>query len=200
MLLGGDGSLHAAANSSVRAELALIPAGGANNVARGASASHRLRRRRAPRRPGCRAAARRDLVKSAGQRYLAVEGVSAGFHALARPRYTGVNSTDTRAAIRAGLSAVARFEPLTVALSEDGACRLVRIGQLFVANMPLFGPGLRLAPRIPADGLLDVVTIDGGRGAIPRCSPPPPRHPPRPPGRHAHPARTVRIATAAARR
>src|ERR687898_2034456 len=34
VLLGGDGSLHAAANSPVQAEFALIPAGGANNVAR----------------------------------------------------------------------------------------------------------------------------------------------------------------------
>ena len=166
VLLGGDGSLHAAANSSVRAELALIPAGGANNVARSLGIPTDFA---AAARLAVQGAARpldAIAVKSAGQRYLAVEGVSAGFHALARSRYTGVNSTDTRAAIRAGLSAVARFEPLTVALSEDGACRLVRIGQLFVANMPLFGPGLRVAPADPADGLLDVVTIDGGRGAI----------------------------------
>ena len=35
MLLGGDGSLHAAANvPGPKPELAIIPAGGANNVAR----------------------------------------------------------------------------------------------------------------------------------------------------------------------
>src|SRR5918992_5200034 len=33
VLLGGDGSLHAAANAPVRPELALIPGGRANNVA-----------------------------------------------------------------------------------------------------------------------------------------------------------------------
>ncbi len=196
VLLGGDGSLHAAANSSVRAELALIPAGGANNVARSLGIPTDFA---AAARLAVQGAARpldAISVKSAGQRYLAVEGVSAGFHALARSRYTGVNSTDTRAAIRAGLSAVARFEPLTVALSEDGACRLVRIGQLFVANMPLFGPGLRVAPADPADGLLDVVTIDGGRGAILAMIPRLRRgtHLGRPGVTHTR-ARTVRIAT-----
>ena len=165
VLLGGDGSLHAAANSEFRAELALIPAGGANNVARSLGI------------PTDFAAAARLAVEGetrpldaiavsdGSSRYLAVEGVSAGFHAIARSRYTGVNSTDTRAALRAGLAAVARFEPFTAALSLDGSCRLGRIGQLFVANMPLFGPGLRVAPADPGDGLLDVVTIDAGRGA-----------------------------------
>jgi diacylglycerol kinase (ATP) len=166
VLLGGDGSLHAAANSSFRAELALIPAGGANNVARSLGI------------PTDFAAAARLAVEGAARpldaiavsdgsaRYLAVEGVSAGFHAIARSRYTGVNSTDKRAALRAGLSAVTGFEPLTVALSLDGSCSLRRVGQLFVANMPFFGPGLRVAPADPTDGLLDVVTIDAGRGAL----------------------------------
>jgi diacylglycerol kinase (ATP) len=196
VLLGGDGSLHAAANASGRAEFALMPAGGANNVARSlgiptdfASAA----------RLAVEGAARpfdAIAVKSSSGRYLAVEGVSAGFHAIARSQYTGANSTDVAAAVRAGLGAVARFEPLTVALSVDGACRLVRIGQLFVANMPLFGPGLRVAPADPADGLLDVVTIDGGRAALLRMIP---RlrhgtHLGRPGVTHTR-ARTVRIAT-----
>ena len=196
VLLGGDGSLHAAANSEFRAELALIPAGGANNVARSLGI------------PTDFAAAARLAVEGetrpldaiavsdGSSRYLAVEGVSAGFHAIARSRYTGVNSTDTRAALRAGLAAVARFEPFTAALSLDGSCRLGRIGQLFVANMPLFGPGLRVAPADPGDGLLDVVTIDAGRGALLSMIPRLRRgtHLGRPGVTHTR-ARTVRIAT-----
>jgi diacylglycerol kinase (ATP) len=196
VLLGGDGSLHAAANSAFRAELALIPAGGANNVARSLGI------------PTDFAAAARLAVEGetrpldaiavsdGSSRYLAVEGVSAGFHAIARSRYTGVNSTDTRAALRAGLAAVARFEPFTAALSLDGSCRLGRIGQLFVANMPLFGPGLRVAPADPGDGLLDVVTIDAGRGALLSMIPRLRRgtHLGRPGVTHTR-ARTVRIAT-----
>jgi diacylglycerol kinase (ATP) len=39
----------------------------------------------------------------------------------------------------------------------------MRLTQLFVVNMPLFGPGLQVAPSAdPADGLLDVVAIEGG--------------------------------------
>ena len=165
MLLGGDGSLHAAANSRFKTELALIPAGG--EVGGDAEAAGHV----------VRAAARLAVegrarpidaiaVETATQHYLAVEGVSAGFHALARSRYTATNSADVRAGIRAGLGAVMDFEPFTIALSLDGGCGLVRIGQLFVANMPLYGPGLRVAPADPRDGLLDVVTIDGGRRAL----------------------------------
>ena len=196
VLLGGDGSLHAAANSPYRAELALIPAGGANNVARSLGV------------PTDFAAAARLAVEGAAQpldaiavedgatRYLAVEGVSAGFHAIARANYTSVNSTDRRAALRAGLKAVAGFEPFTAALSLDGSCRLGRIGQVFVVNTPLFGPGLRVAPADPADGLLDVVTIDAGRRALLSMVPRLRRgtHLGRPGVTHAR-ARTVRIAT-----
>ena len=196
VLLGGDGSLHAAANSAFRAEFALLPAGGANNVARSLGIPTDFG---AAARLAVEGAARpvdAISVQSSEGRYVAVEGVSTGFHAIARARYSGVNSTDTRAAIRAGVSAVARFEPFTVALSQDGACRLMRIGQLFVANMPLFGPGLRVAPADPADGLLDVVTIDGGRRTLLSMIPRLRRgtHLDRPGVTHTR-ARRVRIAT-----
>jgi diacylglycerol kinase (ATP) len=170
VLLGGDGSLHAAANaaanSDVRAEFALIPAGGANNVARSLGipvdfdAAARL---------AVQGAARSvDAIRvdSVAGRYLAVEGVSVGFHAFARTQYTAKNSTDKRAAIRAGFRAVRDFEPPTMALAIDASCRLATYGQVFVANMPLYGPGLRVAPADPADALLDVVTIEGGRRAV----------------------------------
>ena len=170
VLLGGDGSLHAAANaaanSGVRAEFALIPAGGANNVARSLGipvdfdAAARL---------AVQGAARSvDAIRvdSVAGRYLAVEGVSVGFHAFARTRYTAKNSTDKRAAIRAGFRALRDFEPPTMALSIDASCRLATYGQVFVANMPLFGPGLQVAPADPGDALLDVVTIEGGRRAV----------------------------------
>ena len=73
------------------------------------------------------------------------------------------NSADTAAGIRAGLGALARFEPITMAVGLDGSCELMRAAQLFVVNMPLFGPGLRVSPDAdPADGLLDVVALEGG--------------------------------------
>ncbi|MGH3111612.1 MAG: diacylglycerol/lipid kinase family protein [Gaiellaceae bacterium] len=163
VLLGGDGSLHAAANTpGHKPELALIPGGKANNVARSLGVPLELD-----------AAARLAVegrahpidaiaAQTATSRYLAVEGVSVGFHALARSQYRAKNSADTAAGIRAGLGAIARFEPMTMAVGLDGSCELMRLSQLFVVNMPLFGPGLRVAPADPTDGLLDVVALEGG--------------------------------------
>jgi diacylglycerol kinase (ATP) len=174
VLLGGDGSVHAAANiPGHKPELALLPAGGANNVARSLGIPTDLS-----------AAARLavaghtrslDLIaaRTATQRHLVVEGVSAGFHALARAGYHGANSSDLGAAVRAGVGAVTRFKPLVVGLEIDGEFEVVRIGQLFAANLPFFGPGLRVAPGAdPTDGLIDLVTLDvaGRRSLLPLAS------------------------------
>lgn len=166
VLLGGDGSLHAAANSPFEVELALIPAGGANNIARSlglptdAVSAARLAV------DGRARPVDAISVETPERHYTAVEGVSVGFHAFARTHYVAKNSTDVRAALRAGIGAVANFKPPTIAVSVEGDCRLITVAQLFVANMPLFGPSLRVAPADPRDGLLDVVTIEGGRRAL----------------------------------
>jgi diacylglycerol kinase (ATP) len=169
VLLGGDGSLHAAANApGPKPELALIPGGKANNVARSlgvplaldAAARLAVEGRAYP----IDAIAARTPTRT----YLAVEGVSVGFHALARSQYRATNSADTAAGIRAGLGALVRFEPVTMAVAIDGSCQLMRLTQLFVVNMPLFGPGLRVAPSAdPGDGVLDVVALEGaGRRSL----------------------------------
>jgi diacylglycerol kinase (ATP) len=162
VLLGGDGSVHAAANvAAPTPELALMPAGGANNVARSLGV------------PSDLAAAARlavegfagplDLIaaRTANGRYLGVEGVSIGFHAIARAGYRGGNSADTAAGLKTGLATLARFRPITVAIEARGTFRLLRVAQLFVVNTPLFGPGLHVAPDAdPADGLLELVTLE----------------------------------------
>jgi diacylglycerol kinase (ATP) len=167
VLLGGDGSLHAAANSRWGApELALLPAGGANNVARSLGVPLDLDAAARLAVAGRARALDAIAVDTPAGRHVAVEGISVGFHAIARTRYAAKNSADLVEGIRAGLGAVKRFRPLTIALGLDGRYRLVRIGQLFVANMPLYGPSLNVAPAEPADGLLDVVTIDRGRAGL----------------------------------
>jgi diacylglycerol kinase (ATP) len=162
VLLGGDGSVHAAVNlPGARPELALIPAGRANNIARSTGI---------PLDPAAAAAlavegtARPlDLIEASSRdaRVLAVEGVSSGLHAIARAGYRAPNSADVRAGAHAGLRAARSFAGLTASIMSDGVQDVVRIGQLFVANMPLFAFGLRVAPAArPDDGLLDVVTLD----------------------------------------
>jgi diacylglycerol kinase (ATP) len=174
VLLGGDGSLHAAANvPGPKPELALLPAGRANNVARSLGVPTDLAA--AARLAVAGATRPLDLIaaRTATRRYLVVEGVSVGFHALARADYRGTNSSDLGSAVRAGVGAIARFQPIVVGVEADGEFSVIRIGQLFAANLPFFGPGLHVAPGAdPADGLIDLVAIDvaGRRALVPLAS------------------------------
>jgi diacylglycerol kinase family enzyme len=167
VLLGGDGTLHAAANLPFRVpELALIPAGRANNVARSVGV---------PLDPAAAAALAVDGIArpldaiaatSNERRYRVVEGLSVGLHALARARYHAPNSADLYAGMRAALSAARGFRGVTVVLDSDGTAEVLTLGQLFVSNLPLYAFGLRVAPQAdPADGLADLVAIEETRPA-----------------------------------
>jgi diacylglycerol kinase (ATP) len=161
VLLGGDGTVHAVANLPFGpSELALLPAGRANNIARAlgipvdlaAAAELAVNGRVRP----------VDLIAATNGAHsmLAVEGVSVGLHALARAGYVAPNSADVRAAVRTGLAAAWGFDGVSLCFSSDGEAELLRIGQLFVANLSLYAFGLRVAPAARAtDGLLDVVAL-----------------------------------------
>ena len=171
VLLGGDGTLHAAANLPFGPpELALLPAGRANNVARALGIPLDLAEAA---KLATRGIARPiDLISASnGTRGLfAVEGVSVGLHALARAGYNAPNSADVGAAVRTGLSAARRFDGVTLCVSSDGQAEMLRVGQLFVANLSLYAFGLRVAPDARADdGLLDVVALpwEGRRQILP---------------------------------
>jgi diacylglycerol kinase (ATP) len=161
VLLGGDGTVHGLANlPELGAEIALLPVGGANNIARSLGLSVDLA---AAARLAVRGRARLlDAIeaRNAQRRVIVVEGVSIGLHALARSRYGAINSTDVRAAIGAGIAAVADFQPVHMALELDGESELATLGQLFAANLPFYGPRLAVAPDAdPSDGLMDIVTV-----------------------------------------
>lgn len=163
VLLGGDGSVHAFANlDGPKPEVALLPAGRANNVAHSLGIPIDLR---AAATVAVEAGAKPlDLIaaSTAERRVYAVEGVSVGFHSVARAGYQGVNSADFRAGAKAALRALRDFEPEHVAVSSDGDTELLRLSQLFVVNFPLFAFNLRVAPDAdPGDGLLDLVAVDG---------------------------------------
>jgi diacylglycerol kinase (ATP) len=171
VLLGGDGTLHAAANLPFGPpELALLPAGRANNVARALGIPLDLAE--AAKLAASGVARPIDLIAASnGTRSIfAVEGVSVGLHAVARATYNAPNSADVRAALRSGLSAARRFDGVTLCVSSDGEAEMLRVGQLFVANLPLYAFGLRVAPDAHADdGLLDVVALpwEGRRQIVP---------------------------------
>lgn len=162
VLLGGDGSVHAFANlPGPKPEVALLPAGRANNVAHSLGIPTDFGRAAAVAVEG--GAHPLDLIAAttADRRVYAVEGVSVGFHSVARAGYHGVNSADFSAGAKAALDALRGFEPEVVAVTSDGASELLHLSQLFVVNFPLFAFGLHVAPDAdPGDGLLDLVAVE----------------------------------------
>ena len=165
VLLGGDGSVHAAANvSGPKPELALLPAGKANNLARALGVPVDLAAAARLAVAGATRPIDAIAATTSERRYLAVEGISVGFHAQARAEYRAENSGDLLGGIAVGARALAAFAPITIGLETDGRSELRTVSQLFVSNFPLFAFGLRVAPAAdPSDGRLDVVSI-GPRG------------------------------------
>ena len=162
VLLGGDGTVHAVANlDGPLPELALLPAGRANNVARSLNVPLELDRAAALAVHGRARPVDAIDAQAGSRRYRVVEGVSVGFHAQARVRYRAENSAALLQGLLVGLGTLWKFRPTTVVIESDGERETVRVGQLFVANLPLYGFGMRVAPGAePADGQLDLVTID----------------------------------------
>jgi diacylglycerol kinase (ATP) len=169
VLFGGDGTLHAAANvRGHKPEIALLPRGRANNIARALGVPLDLRSAARLAVQGIAHPLDGIAVEAPDLSMTALEGVSVGFHAQARARYHGVNSADMAAGAAAALSAFAHFEPISVALEIDGELEVRRLGQLFVVNFPFFGPRLPVARGAdPGDGALEVVELDaGGRSGL----------------------------------
>jgi diacylglycerol kinase (ATP) len=162
VLLGGDGTLHAVANvQGHRPEVALLPRGRANNIAHALGVPLELTSAARLAVQGHARPLDGIAVETPELAMTALEGISVGFHAMARARYRGVNSADTAAGVAAALSAFAHFEPVSVALEIDGVFELRRLGQLFVVNFPFFGPRLPVAPAAdPSDNALELVELE----------------------------------------
>jgi membrane-associated protein len=170
VLVGGDGSLHAAANAPLAAlpELAVVPAGRANNIARALEIpSGRARALEvaalAPVRP-------LDAlhVQTPERSLYALEAVSAGFQAKARDGYTADNSADLLRGLRALAGAVLRYSPYNVRVRlDDIELGSKRAGQLFLSNLPFFGFGFEVNPGAdPADGRLEAILLEAA-GRVP---------------------------------
>jgi diacylglycerol kinase family enzyme len=163
VLVGGDGSVHAAVNAlDELPELALIPAGRANNIARALGIPGRVA-------DAAEVAATADArpidllhVDSGESSMYCVEALSAGLQADARARYDGENSGDLRAGARSLAAALRRYRPYEVHLSADGAPAYHgEAAQVFLSNLPFFGFGFRVDPLAnPADGLLEAIVLE----------------------------------------
>jgi diacylglycerol kinase (ATP) len=163
VLVGGDGTMHSAANAPLARlpELALVPAGRANNIARalgipttrhGAVAVAAT----VPARP-------LDALRVATpDRFVyALEAVSAGFQAEARADYKADNSADLRQGLRALVRALRRFRPYSAVLRlGNRELRWDSAAQVFLANLPYFGFGFLVAPGAdPADGRFETIVL-----------------------------------------
>jgi diacylglycerol kinase (ATP) len=164
VLVGGDGTLHAAANAPLARlpELALVPAGRANNIARALGIPND--------RHGALAVAAEASVTpidalrvATPDRFIyALEAVSAGFQAEARADYQGENSADLRQGLRALVRAIRRYRPYRTAVRVDEEpIGSSSAAQLFFSNLPFFGFGFEVAPAAdPADGRLDAIVLE----------------------------------------
>src|SRR5215204_2029945 len=137
VLVGGDGTLHAAANAPLTRlpELALVPAGRANNIARALGIpTDRLEALTVAANASARPV---DALRVATpDRFIyALEAVSAGFQAEARADYRAENSADLRQGLRALARAIWRYRPYRASVRVDGAAiRSTSAAQLFFSR------------------------------------------------------------------
>jgi membrane-associated protein len=171
VVVGGDGSLHQAANAPLGRlpELGLVPAGRANNIAR----ALRIPTDRASALTVAARAGARPVdvlrVETPERTLYALEALSAGFQAEARAGYDGENSADLRQGVHALARAVRSFAPYRVRARLDGAeLGSASAAQLFLSNLPYFGFGFEVDPGADAaDGRLEAILIEaGGRAAL----------------------------------
>ena len=162
-VMGGDGMAHLGLNAcaGTEATLAVIPAGTGNDFARGAgipraipAAVEALVRGRTRRLDLTR------LTNAVGSYYVGAV-VSSGYDAR-------VNRATNDIRLRFGplsygyiaLRELANFEPLTYRLVVDGQPRELRAMMVAVANMGVFGGGMKIAPDAdPSDGVMDITLI-----------------------------------------
>jgi diacylglycerol kinase (ATP) len=171
VLVGGDGSLHAAANAPLDdlPELALIPAGRANNIARALGIPVDRSRALAVAVNASATPVDALLVETPDTTLYAVEGVSAGFHAAARSRYSAENSADIRQGLRALVGALRRFAPYRArAVLDSRSVESDDVAQIFLSNLPFFAYGFEVDPGAdPADGRLEAIVFETrGRGTL----------------------------------
>ncbi|MBO3741447.1 diacylglycerol/lipid kinase family protein [Actinoplanes flavus] len=164
LAVGGDGIAGAVAAGLVGtdAELAIVPAGRGNDMARTAPL---------PADPVAAARALRTLpsrpvdVAQAGDRVVtgsACFGIDAAANDLANRRRLPRHPIAYQLA---GLAVITRWRPVEYTLTMDGRTMPFTGHTVVVANAPWYGGGLRVAPHARLDdGLLDVVTV----AALPR--------------------------------
>ena len=162
VLVGGDGGIHALANlGQALPEVGLIPTGQANNIARALGVPTDLAGAAALAATGSARPVDALRVETPRRTLVAVEGVSAGFHAAARHRYTAENSGALLAGVGAFASQLIRFGCYDADVVVDGApLSQGPAAQVFVSTLPYFAYGFHVDPVARVDdGLLEAIVL-----------------------------------------
>lgn len=165
VVVGGDGMAHIGLNAAARTgvPLGILPAGTGNDFARGLGITHWKQGLAAVARGRTQAV---DLTEvtgelyAGGRRYVGCV-VSTGFDERVnfRANNSGVD-LGTLSYLDALLAELRAFTPLRYRLVVDGAERELDAMLVAVANVGIFGGGIRIAPGYDlTDGLLDVTIV-----------------------------------------
>lgn len=167
IVAGGDGTVARVTRRMVRRGIPLmvLPAGTANNIARGLGLVERPFEELV-RHPQNARRVKLDVGIAAGpwgERYF-VEGIGAGVFADLLGSPDGDSVRTRKAPVESGLrrlrDAAARCEPVEIAASLDGRDVSGRYLLMEALNLPYVGPNLHLAiDSRPGDGQLDVVLV-----------------------------------------
>jgi len=168
IVVGGDGSIHLAANVILDAgrgdsvSLGIVPAGTGSDLARtlGLAADPRESLRRIVSGSG-RAFDTLRLATDDGRARYIMNVASAGLSGLVDEAVNRMELRSELAYLRATLGALWRYEPVVCRIAVDGEPWFEGpIFLLAVANGSTFGRGMRIAPRaVVDDGLAEIVVI-----------------------------------------
>jgi len=165
IVLGGDGTLHEAANGLLRARVAerppigILPAGTGNDYAKMAGTAG-LRVAEAVQRLRAGRVRRFDVGEAWGEYFLNSVGI--GFDAeVAREINQSRRGSGLAAYVMAVIKVIARFRAFEARVDADDRSFTDRLLLLEIGIGPCVGGGFRLTPFAePDDGLLDICAVE----------------------------------------
>jgi len=160
IVAGGDGSLYNALQGEAcdRIVFGILPLGTANNLANAAGIPMDLESAIKVIASGVEK--RIDLGLAGGK--LFTQAAGAGFHAQAFHAYGHHRNHSLRDAVKAFFTTLKNWHPQRLLIRVDDESHIEDALQVTVANTPVYGRRLSIAPDAKIDdGLLDVIVIKG---------------------------------------